>query len=199
MHVQILSEGYFGLKRWGRDQSVEIMEQRNGANSGASSETRKIDVQRVSSATELEQIQLLFQEYAASLDFELWFQHFEEELRGLPGDYSPPKGCLLIATYQEDIAGCVAMRRLEKQICEMKRLYVRPPYRGFGIGRVLSVAIVAEARKSGYRCMRLDTVPSMKEARRLYASLGFREIRPYYHNPIPGVVFLELDLTSSSP
>jgi putative acetyltransferase len=136
----------------------------------------------------------LFEEYASSLDFPLDFQNFEEELAGLPGSYAPPEGCLLLALHRDQVAGCVALRKIDRDICEMKRLFVRISFRDMGIGKALAESVIQEAKKKGYTRMRLDTVPSMKEARALYESLGFREIPPYRHNPVPGAVFLELKL-----
>ena len=138
----------------------------------------------------------LFVEYADSLGFDLGFQGFGEELAGLPGDYSPPRGRLLLAIHDGRTAGCVALRDLGAGICEMKRLFVRPGFRGLRVGHALVLAVIAEAREAGYGRMRLDTVPAMERARELYASLGFREIPPYRFNPIPGTAFLELDLDS---
>jgi len=136
----------------------------------------------------------LIEEYGASLGVSLDFQDFDVELATLPGDYSPPEGRLLLASDRNDIAGCVALRKLEAGICEMKRLYVRPAFRGSGVGRALAEAIIQEARRIGYRRMRLDTLPAMDKARAMYANLGFREIAPYRFNPIEGTAFLELVL-----
>src|SRR6202008_316968 len=116
---------------------------------------------------------------------------FDRELAGLPGDYSPPTGRLLLAEYDSQIAGCVGLRKIQEDICEMKRLYVRPDFRGKKIGSALARAIIAEARQVPYHSMRLDTLPSMKAAGALYQSLGFRPTAPYYHNPLEGVVYLE--------
>lgn len=144
-------------------------------------------------------VKALFREYAESLGIDLEFQGFAEELAHLPGNYAPPKGRLLLATLDGEPAGCVALRPLELDICEMKRLYLRPAFRTHGLARVLACRIIEEARSAGYRRMRLDTLPSMYAARRLYTELGFRPIAPYYPNPIPGTAFLELDLSSFPP
>jgi len=146
------------------------------------------------SGEDLQQVKTLFLEYASSLGFDLSFQNFEEELASLPGDYSLPEGALLLARDSEGVAGCVALRKLAEGICEMKRLYVRSAFRGKGVGKALSVAIIEEAKKRRYARMRLDTVPSMQGALHLYRILGFKEIRPYRYNPRPRALFLELAL-----
>jgi GNAT superfamily N-acetyltransferase len=148
----------------------------------------------VETGEDLEIVRTLLVEYVDSLGFDLVFQNFEEELRNLPGEYAAPEGCLLLAKYQDQPAGCVALRKLSDGICEGKRLYVRPQFRGLKIGRRLVEAIIAEARRIGYTCMRGDTLASMKTAQALYASLGFKQIEPYCYNPIEGAIFVELVL-----
>jgi putative acetyltransferase len=144
---------------------------------------------------QLAQARELFLEYAQSLGFSLCFQNFDQELASLPGDYAPPDGRLLLAEYEAQIAGCVALHELEPGICEMKRLYLRPQFRGKGLGRALADRVITEARHIGYPRMRLDTVePVMKDAVAMYRRLGFREIAPYCRNPIAGALYMELQL-----
>ena len=145
------------------------------------------------SPAQIAQARELFLEYAQSLGFSLCFQNFDQELANLPGDYAPPEGRLLLAEYAGQIAACVALRKLEDNICEMKRLYLRPQFRGKGLGRILADRIIAEAREIGYGRMRLDTVePVMQDAVAMYRKLGFREIAPYRKNPIAGALYMEL-------
>jgi ribosomal protein S18 acetylase RimI-like enzyme len=146
------------------------------------------------SATELDALRGLFTEYANSLDIDLSFQNFEQELSELPGDYTAPNGALFMALVNEQPAGCCALRPLDTSdyanACEMKRLYVRPAFRKLGLGRVLTEAILEAARISGYDHVLLDTLDDMEAARALYEELGFVEIPPYYHNPVSGAHYL---------
>lgn len=139
-------------------------------------------------------VRALFREYAASLDFDLCFQGFEAELAGLPGVYARPAGVLLLAVVGGEPAGCVALRPLGDGAAELKRLYVRPAHRGLGLGRRLVTEALCHAVAAGYAAVRLDTVPAMADAARLYTALGFRDIPPYCPNPIPGARYLELHL-----
>ncbi len=140
------------------------------------------------------EVRQLFLEYAQSLPIDLGFQDFESELETLPGKYAPPSGILIIALIDNQAGGCVALRKIEENICELKRLYVREEYRGLGIGRSLIVIIIEEASKLDYRSVRLDTLPTMKKAQALYKSFGFYDIEPYIFNPIKGARFMELKL-----
>jgi len=147
------------------------------------------------SSSQIAQARELFLEYAQSLGFSLCFQNFDRELANLPGDYAPPDGRLLLAECDSQLAGCVALHKLEDGICEMKRLYLRSQFRGQGLGRALADRIITEARQMGYERMRLDTVePVMKDAVRMYRRIGFREIAPYRSNPIAGALYMELQL-----
>jgi predicted N-acetyltransferase YhbS len=152
-------------------------------------------IRTLTSTDDMEPVRVLFREYAASLNFDLCFQNFEQELAELPGQYVPPSGCLLLATAGDEPAGCVALKKLADGVCEMKRLYVRGQHRGTGLGRTLAEQIIQEARRLGYQAMRLDTIPSvMGSAVALYRSLGFQDIPAYCFNPVPGALFMELRL-----
>ena len=156
-----------------------------------------VDNVRDAGPADIPVVRSLLLEYGQSLSFNLCFQSFDQELAGLPGDYAPPSGRLLLAEVEGQPAGCVALHPLagSADICEMKRLYVRPGFRGLQLGLQLVNAVVAAARRIGYRKMRLDTVgPVMQHAVALYRQLGFREIPPYRENPQPGTLYMELDL-----
>ncbi len=153
-----------------------------------------INCEPVRDPEDIAEVRKLFREYQQSLGIDLCFQNFEQELAGLPGDYAPPSGRLLLARSGPEVAGCVALRKIGEGLCEMKRLYVRDAFRAQGLGRKLAEAILAEARRIGYRRMRLDTLPSMRAAIPLYRSLGFSEITPYTINPIEGALFMEKEL-----
>jgi putative acetyltransferase len=153
-----------------------------------------VQIVPVDSPKDLVQVRELFHEYAESLGFDLHFQDFDKEMAELPGDYAPPSGRLLLLIYESKIAGCVALRKMGEGVCEMKRLYLRPEFRGKGFGNRLARTIIQEARRMGYKFMRLDTVPAMRDAILLYRSLGFKDIEPYRYNPIEGAIFMELKL-----
>ena len=154
-----------------------------------------IQLFQAESHAQIEQARELFLEYAESLGFSLCFQSFDQELAGLPGDYAPPDGRLLLAEHDGKLAGCGALHRLDATYGEMKRLYVRPGFRGLGLGRVLAERIIAEAASIGFQRLRLDTVQgTMDDAIDLYRRLGFREIEPYRQNPIAGALYMELEL-----
>lgn len=153
------------------------------------------EIIQIQSEDHLLAVRKLFMEYAESLGFDLCFQGFQQELDGLPGAYAAPEGRLLLAVDGDQvIIGCVAIRKLEDDVCEMKRLYVPPRFRGDGLGRRLAEAVIQEARSIGYKKIRLDSLSSMTEAVGLYRSLGFTEISSYRHNPLPNAIFMELVL-----
>lgn len=145
----------------------------------------------------LSHIRPLFEAYEREVDAAQCFQNFQAELEALPGDYAPPKGCLLLAEHDGQAAGCIALRPLDDGSCEMKRLYVQPGFRGQNIGRLLTEALIRQARTRGYRTMRLETTPAMEKAVALYAGLGFHEIPPYSTTPTEGTLFMELPLTEA--
>jgi ribosomal protein S18 acetylase RimI-like enzyme len=156
-----------------------------------------IEFMHASGQVEIGEIKKLFIEYVQSLDTDLAFQDFETEIETLPGKYTSPGGALIIALIDCKAAGCIALRKISDDICEMKRLYVKDSYRGFGIGIGLVNMIIEEAIMLNYRFIRLDTLPTMKKAQDLYKSLGFYEIEPYVYNPISGTKYLELELNAS--
>jgi putative acetyltransferase len=152
---------------------------------------------QANSPDHVEEARTLFREYEAGLGISLCFQNFDQELAALPGDYTPPDGRLLLCELDYMLAGCIALRKLEPGVCEMKRLYVRSAFRGRGLGKSMVSTIIHEARALGYQRMRLDTLPGrMDEAIALYRTLGFKEIEPYYQNPSPETLYMELDLQS---
>jgi len=155
-----------------------------------------VNIAQAQSPEDIDRARALFEEYAAWLGINLCFQNFEKELAEFPGEYVPPTGRLFLAFDGDQISGCVAMRGLGDGACEIKRLYVRPEFRGKGLGRELTQTVINAARKMGYKRMRLDTLPGkMDTAIAMYRSLGFREIGAYYHNPVAGATFMELSLT----
>lgn len=160
--------------------------------------TAQVSIRERHGATELDQLRALMREYASSLGVDLCFQDFDQEMQALPGDYAAPRGALLAAMVDGALAGCCALRPLDNadypNACEMKRLYVRPAFRGLGLGRLLAEAILDQARLAGYDSVLLDTLSDMETARALYTDLGFTEIPPYYHNPIPGSHYLRVKL-----
>ncbi|MEP6874729.1 MAG: GNAT family N-acetyltransferase [Burkholderiales bacterium] len=161
-------------------------------------EPPEITLVRVDAGQAIEPAREILREYARSLAVDLCFQNFEDELASLPGEYAAPAGQLLLAYVDGALAACGGLRELADvdyaNACEMKRLYVRPAFRRFGLGRALAEALMDEARRAGYSAMLLDTLDEMESARELYATLGFEEIAPYYFNPIPGAHYLKADL-----
>jgi ribosomal protein S18 acetylase RimI-like enzyme len=153
-----------------------------------------LEIRPAASAEEIEAARTLFREYASGLDLDLSFQNFDEELAALPGGYAPPDGRLLLAWDGTKASGCAALRRFADGVGEMKRLYVRPAWRGTGLGRALAAAVIAAARAVGYATLRLDTLPQMVAAQELYRALGFHEIMAYRANPVHGASYMELAL-----
>jgi putative acetyltransferase len=151
-------------------------------------------IRAASGEVDVAAVRTLFDEYAREIATDLCFQGFAQERDGLPGAYAPPRGRLLVAEQGGVIAGCVALRPLEDGTAEMKRLYLRPKARGTGLGRRMALAVIAEAESAGYERLRLDTLPAMSAAIAMYRDLGFREIPPYRHNPVPGALFFERPL-----
>jgi putative acetyltransferase len=180
----------------------------NPQSSSVPSVVKGVSFAQASSPVQISQARELFLEYEKSLGFSLCFQNFDKELAELPGDYAPPTGRLLLAEYDGQIAGCVALHKfatkdnsnaasevVDYDVCEMKRLYLRPQFRVKGLGRALADRIIADARQIGYLRMRLDTVePVMKDAVAMYRKIGFEEIAPYRANPMPGTLYMELKL-----
>ncbi len=162
-------------------------------------DTPSVTLLTPSSPSELQIVRTIFREYADTLGVDLCFQDFESELAQLPGDYAAPRGALLLAEVGGAIAGCCALRPLDSadypNASEMKRLFVRKAFRGFGLGRELAEAMLDRARQAGYACVLLDTLDDMEAARALYTELGFEEIPPYYHNPIAGAHYLKADIS----
>jgi putative acetyltransferase len=157
-------------------------------------EPEKVKIVKVTDGENLSHVRELFRAYAEWIAVDLSFQNFDEEFANLPGEYAPPDGALLLATNDSKPAGCVALRKFADDICEMKRLYVSADFQGTGVGRRLVDELIAEAKRLGYAKMRLDTMPKMASAQKLYRKLGFRDIEPYRFNPVACTVFMELVL-----
>lgn len=151
-------------------------------------------LENVTSEPQLSQVREIFHEYQQSLGIDLCFQNFEKELADLPGQYAPPQGRLYLAIVSGEVAGCAALRPFPGNQCEIKRLYVRPQFRGKNLGKLLANKVIAEARQIGYRQMLLDTLPTMTAAQELYISLGFRDTAKYCNNPIEGARYMCLEL-----
>jgi len=157
-----------------------------------------VEFQYIKDEERLADIKELFLEYAEELVIDLDFQDFKEELEKLPGKYGPPDGLLILALIDDKAVGCIALRKISVDVCEMKRLYVKPKYRGHGIGRRLVEILIKEAKELNYDYMRLDTIPSLKKAQNLYESIGFYDIDPYVYNPTEGARFMELELENTN-
>lgn len=142
----------------------------------------------------IENVRTLFEEYSKMLGVNLDFQSYDDEINNLPGKYSMPDGRLYLAYYNDNLAGCIALRRLDKDTCEMKRLYVRPNFRGLKIGKLLSEKVICDAKEIGYKTMCLDTLSTLESAVYTYKNLGFKEVSPYYNNPLNNVLYFKLDL-----
>jgi len=155
---------------------------------------KMVQIKPVDLSQDLGLVRQLFREYAASLEIDLCFQNFEEELASLPGKYQSPQGRLLLARDEQMVLGCVALRPIDTESCEMKRLYVRPQARGLNLGQRLAERICDEAKQAGYQRICLDTLPSMTPAIRIYEGLGFKPIGAYVFNPVKGAIFLGLEL-----
>jgi ribosomal protein S18 acetylase RimI-like enzyme len=167
----------------------------NNVNAGAGASAQgAVSLVEASEPEQIAAVRKLFEEYQKSLSFELDFQCFGHELDDLPGKYAPPGGALILALVNGQAAGCVGLRKLETEICEMKRLFVRPEFQGLGVGGSLVAEVVTAAKAKGYKRMRLDTVASMVSAIALYRKAGFVEIERYCENPLKGAVFMELEL-----
>lgn len=156
--------------------------------------TYRLMVNNIEQRDNLANIKELFIEYAESLGVDLSFQGFEDELNNLPGKYAEPEGCIILASVEDAPAGCVALRKINNEICEMKRLYVKSQFRSLGLGKKLANSIIEKARELGYDYVRLDTLPTMKRAQEMYREMGFYEIEPYIYNPVEGTKYLEKKL-----
>jgi GNAT superfamily N-acetyltransferase len=156
-----------------------------------------IDIIEAKTPKHIDQVRLLFREYEEWLNVDLCFQDFEQELADLPGKYAAPSGCIFLAFENDRAAGCVAVRPIEHDLCEMKRLFIRPEFRNKGLGNTLVKMIIEKAKDIGYRQMRLDTLNTLEGAMHLYEKFGFKQIEPYYHNPLQGTIFWELEIDKS--
>jgi len=156
-------------------------------------------ITQAASDPDIELLRMLFKEYEQSIGVSLCFQNFDQELARLPGDYAPPSGRLLLVRVEDQIAGCVALRKFGNSTCEMKRLYLRPDFRGKGLGEQIVDTIIQEAKQIGYSKMRLDTIPGrMDQAIKLYRAIGFKDIPAYYNSPFTDTLYMELDLAATN-